>query len=181
MATVGCEELCEQVQALQEIAAAAVENESAQDFEQLERQFNQLDTLLREMHQAAWSTECEAAVDRLESGEPLTQTDLDVIRAFLVADAEHYLTIENNYPDWLNEVPRLVEDIARRSQNVDRDTLGELRGVVKDAVRVVPDIRNYLDERARVERCEVALHTYDTASRSMLAKVLREQLDRPNR
>jgi len=57
----------------------------------------------------------------------------------------------------------------------------QFRGVLKDAIRLVPDIRNYLEERRRVEKFEVALHTFDATSRNALARLLTEQLGSDSR
>ena len=69
-----------------------------------------------------------------------------------------------------------MDDLCKRVNTVDRETIADLRGVLKDAIRLVPDIRNYLDEKRRVEKFEQALETLDKSSRDMLVRVLREQL-----
>ena len=108
-------------------------------------------------------------------------SNIAVIRTFLVADAESYLEHENNYGDWKRELTRLMDDLARRSNMVDRNTIGDMRGVLKDAIRLVPDIRNYLEERERVEKFDNALKTLDEASCDMLARLMKEQLRSQNR
>lgn len=181
MATVDTCQLVEQVEAIQQLGAQALKTESADDFDRFEKRLNTLRTAVRETQQAMWASEAEAAILRLESGEPLTDADCEVIRTFLISDAEHYLAVENNYQDWTNELKRLTNDISRRALNLDRAAIGELSGVLKDMVRLVPDIRNYLEEQQRVEKFNVAMHTFDDAARATLARVMREQLDRRNR
>ena len=181
MTTVDTCQLTNVVDTLQQSAASALSTESAAEFERFERQLSDLAGLVRELQQAMWANEAQATLRRLERGEPLTETDTEVIRTFLVSDAEHYLAVENDFPQWLEELRRLMDDIRRRVENLDRTTIGELRGVLKDAIRLVPDIRNYLDEQQRVERCNVALHTFDKTSRAALARVLTEQLRKSDR
>ena len=69
-----------------------------------------------------------------------------------------------------------MDDLVRRADTVDRGTISDMRGVLKDAVRLVPDIRNYLEEKERVAKFEGALNTLDDQSRKMLVKLMTEQL-----
>ena len=50
-----------------------------------------------------------------------------------------------------------------------------------DAMRLVPDIRNYLTERHRVERFDVAVDQLDEPTRKTLIRIIREQVDSPDR
>lgn len=170
------DQLAEAVDFLQQSADEALANGSQDDFARFESQLSRFEAGLREIQQEMWATEAEQAIEHLERGDGLTETDVDVIRAFLVSDAEHYLAVENNFADWTSELHRLFEDMKQRVSGLDRDGIADLRGVVKDAVRLVPDIRNYLAEQERVNRFETALHTVDQQSRTMLAQVLRQQL-----
>jgi len=176
MTMVDTDQLVETVQGLKEAARSALAHGSADDFEAFERYLNEVDTFVRETQQSLWANEAKATVRRLEKGDPLNQQDHDLIRTFLISDAQCYLTHENNYNDWLIELKRLVDDLCKRVNTVDRETIADLRGVLKDSIRLVPDIRNYLDEKRRVEKFEQALGTLDTSSREMLVRVLREQL-----
>lgn len=170
------DQLVETVQGLKEAATSALTNESVDDFEAFERYLNEVDAFVRETQQSLWADEARATLRRLEKGEPLNKQDSDLIRAFLVSDAQSYLTQENNYNDWLNELKRLVNDLSKRVNTVNRENIADLRGVLKDAIRLVPDIRNYLDEKRRVEKFEQALGTLDKPSRDMLVRLLKEQL-----
>ena len=181
MTMVETDQLVETVQGLKEAAKNALANESAEDFEAFERYLNEVDAFVRETQQSLWANEAQATVRCLEKGDPLNEPDHDLIRAFLVSDADHYLALENNYNDWLKELKRLVDDLCKRVNTVKRDTIAYLRGVLKDAIRLVPDIRNYLDEKRRVEKFDQALVTLDNSSRDMLVRVLREQLRSPTR
>lgn len=176
MTNAQADQLCETVEALKQAATAALDRQCPDEFEQFEKQLNRFDTALRETQQELWSAEAQTAVEHLESGTALTEADAEVIRTFLVSDAEHFLAVENNFNDWLEELRRLMDDMTRRAEAPGREPWGGLRGVVKDAIRLVPDIRNYLEERRRIEKCNLALHTFDATSRAMLARVLKEQL-----
>jgi len=176
MTMVDTDQLVETVQGLKEAATSALANESADDFEAFERCLNEVDAFARETQQCLWADEARATLRRLEKGDPLDNQDSDLIRAFLISDAERYLKHENNYEDWVKELKRLVDDLCKQVNMVDRDTIADVRGILKDAIRLVPDIRNYHDEKRRVEKFEQALKTLDKSSRDMLVRVLREQL-----
>lgn len=181
MMTVETDQLVETIQSLKETASCALAHDSADDFEAFERHLNEIDAFVREVQQSLWTNEAQGAIRRLEKGDPLNEQDQELIRTFLISDAESYLKYENNYRDWLNELKRLVDELCKQVNTVDRDTIADLRGVLKDAIRLVPDIRNYLDEKRRLEKFEQAIGTLDKPSRDLLVRLLREQLRSPNR
>ncbi len=176
MTTVSTDQLSETIQGLKEAAGDALSNQSVDDFENFERYLNQVEGYVREVQQSLWADEARATVRRLERGEPLNENDQDLIRTFLISDAQAYLKLENNYHDWVRELERIVESIETRVHTVDRQSIADLRGVLKDAIRLVPDIRNYLDEQRRVEKFEQSLQSMDKDARQMLLRLLKEQL-----
>lgn len=181
MTTVDTNQLVQVVDSLRQSAAEAVAAGSADAFEQFERQLSQFDGACREVQQALWADEARTTIAHIENGDPLTPADHAVIRTFLISDAERYVAMENNYQDWTAELQRLLGEMTARAGRMDRESIADLRGVAKDAIRLVPSIRNYLDERQRIGRCSVALDTLDTDSRTLLARILREDLASPNR
>jgi len=182
MPTTQTNEWAECVDNLRRLTENALRHESADDFSIVEAQINRLDAGVRELQQELWADQARVAIDRLDAGDPLTPQDIDVIRTFLVSDAERYLSLENNFNDWVNELNRLLDDVARRVNRLDdADNVADLRGVLKDAIRLVPDIRHYLDEKNRLERCQQALNTLDQPARELLSRILKEQLASPTR
>lgn len=181
MATVATDQLTDMMQELKSAAESALAGQNAKEFSEFESFVNQVDALVRETQQAMWGGEAKAVIKKLERGDALADSDREIIRTFLVSDAEHYLAKENNFGDWQHELKRLVADLSKRANTVDKHSIAEMRGVVKDAVRLVPDIRNYFDERERVKKFDSALKSLDQPSRDMLAKLLREQLTSPKR
>ena len=181
MPTAAPSKLAERFEVLKESGEFALENQTVEDFIDIERQLGDIEATLRELQQSMWAREAKQTIRRLEKNEPLTPVDRDLIRTFIVSDAEHYLAQENNHRDWLGEFRRLLGEMSRRVNTVDRDSIGALRGVVKDAVRLVPDIRNYLEEQRRVERFDLTQGDLDPQTRGMLARILKEQLTNPSR
>lgn len=176
MAATATDQLTEIMSNFKQAAEAAIGSESAQEFSEFEKYVSEVAGFVRETQQSMWADEAKAAIKTLERGGRPTPADNDVIRAFLISDAEGYLAHENNYGDWKRELQRLADDLVRRADMVDRSTIGDLRGVLQDAIRLVPDIRNYLEERQRVQKFESALNSLDDQSRKMLANLMREQL-----
>jgi len=181
MTTTTADQLTDTIANLKDSAAAALETPDVEHLIELERYVNEVDAYVREVQQSLWASQAKAAIRSLERGEPLTEADREVIRAFIVSDAEGYLAHENNFADWQRELSRLMDDLSRRANQVDRNTIADLRGVLQDAIRLVPDIRNYLEERRRVEKFEAALDDPDKPSREMFARLLTEQLRCTNR
>jgi signal transduction histidine kinase len=179
MTTADANRLADTVDALQETALTALGKESPEQFEFVEQQINRLEATIREIQQEMWGAEVRTAIDHLEEGKALTNQDLAVIRAFLVSDAEAYMAHENNYEDWVQELSRLLKDMRQRAANVSRETISDLRGVLKDAIRLVPDIRNYLEEKRRIRQFDAALKSLDRPSRQMMAGILQEQISSP--
>jgi len=176
MTSISTDQLTETVHSLKDSAEGAIKQQALEQFEALETYICEIETYVREVQQGLWANEARATIAKLEKGEQLDACDLDLLRVFLVSDAERYLVVENNYADWIAELRRLMDDLVRRAETVDRHTIADLRGVLKDAMRLVPDIRNFLDEKQRVAKFENALNNLDAASRKMLVKLLSEQL-----
>lgn len=176
MSNVNTTQLSETILGLKDAAGNALQNQSAEDFEAFERYLNEVEGYVREIQQSFWVQDAKGTIRRLEKGEPLTDADQSLIRSFLVSDAQAYLRHENNFQDWVQELERLIANLSTRVDTIDRHSIADLRGVLKDAIRLVPDIRNYLDEQRRVERCEQAIKSMDQGSRTLLLTVLRDQL-----
>ncbi len=182
MATVQTNEWVDSIENLRRIASAAIQAESADDFGIVEAQISRIEAGVRELQQEIWADQARVAIDHLEGGEPLTQQDTQVIKTFLVSDAERYLSLENNFNDWVNELNRLLDELAQRVTQLNNpENVADMRGVLKDAIRLVPDIRNYFDEKSRLDRFQQALATLDQPARELLSKILREQLASPTR
>ena len=176
MSTVDTAQLSETILGLKDAAGSALQNQSADDFEAFERYLSEVEGYVREIQQSLWAGEARSTIRHLEKGEPLSADDQTLIREFLVSDAKAYLKHENNFGDWVRELERLIADLSTRVESVDRQSIADLRGVLKDAIRLVPDIRNYLEEQRRVEKCEQALKHLDDGSRKLLLSLLKDQL-----
>jgi hypothetical protein len=176
MSTVDTAQLSETILSLKDAAGSALQNQSAEDFEAFERYLSEVEGYVREVQQSLWAAEARGTIRRLEKGDPLNDADEKLLRAFLVSDAQAYLRHENSFGGWVKELERLIADLSTRVVAADRESISDLRGVLKDAIRLVPDIRNYLEEQRRVEKCEQALKHMDAGSRTLLLSLLKDQL-----
>ncbi len=168
---------------LKQAAAEALEAESPEAFSFIERQVNVLDARVREVQQAMWATEGRTAARHLEGGQTLTERDIAVIRTFLISDAEGYVSRKGQvgFPQWIGQLMRLMDDVETAASRLDRDSIPDLRGTLKAAIRLMPDIRGYLEEKQRIQQFEVSLRKMDGPSRAALARILREQISPASR
>ncbi len=181
MPTVDSVGIADEVEEICQLSSQALRDRTADGFETLEHHLARFEAHVREAFQAVYASEARLAIAHLENNAPLTDADRDVIRAFLVADADAYVQHENDFENWCSELERLTGRIAEFGQAETGEALAALRGIVLDAVRLVPDIRNYLDQRRRIEKFERALMTLDNTSRRLLAQLMSEQVQSPAR
>ncbi len=176
MTTVVTNQLVETIQDLKNAATEALTAETPDSFSNLEKFVSEVEAYTREVQQTMWGDKARNAIGNLGTDAPLTPDDRETIRTFLISDAVFYLKHENDYGNWKRELTRLMDDLTSRANIMDESTVGDLRGVLKDAQRLVPDLRNYAEEQERVEKFNNALNSLDRAARDMLARLLTEQL-----
>lgn len=181
MSAAATTQLTQSVHSLSQRVETALKSSSVDELERFERQLGELSGLVRELQQGMWTDAARQAIAHLEGNETLTDADYEVIRIFMVADAEYYLANENNYDEWLDELRRLIGEMSRTAGKVDRESVGNLRGILKDAQRLVPSIRNYFEEKQRITKFDAAVHSLDSSSRKLMAEILREQLNSAQR
>ena len=176
MTTVATDQLVETIQDLKNAAMDALTAETPDAFSDLEKFVSEVEAYTREVQQTMWGDKARSVIGNLGTDAPLTPGDKETIRTFLISDAEFYLKHENDYGNWKRELTRLMDDLCRRANTIDETAIGDLRGVLKDAQRLVPDLRNYTEEQERVEKFNNALNSLDRSARDMLARLLTEQL-----
>ncbi len=175
--------LSEAFSGVETLGRSALGRMTVDEFTTFERALSQLDIYLRELVQAHCADAAMVALDHIENGDALTEADRNVIHQLLVADAKAYLDVENNFRDWVDELRRLLADMDARSRaaNPSVDQMQEFRGLTRDAIRLVPNIRNYLDEQTRVDKFDASMESMDSQARQTLARLIRDQINRPDR
>jgi hypothetical protein len=137
------------------------------------------------VHQAieqATISDVAAIIGKLENNQPLNQAEKEVVKLWVVGDAEGYVKMENNFQDWLQEYRRLMDDIAAAEGKTGSvQELVEVHGLLEDAIKVADAIAHYLEDRERVARCENALSNLNTEDGKFVAGLLKSLLTSPER
>ncbi len=181
MPVLASSQLAEVSERIEHLVRDAVRRPTVEAFELIEQQVNRFDTQLREVHQSLLADDARSAMASLKSGRALSEKEQSVLRALVVGDAESYLHMENNLHEWQTELNRLVGEMKRLASSDADSAVFELRGVVRDAVRLLPSIRAYMDEKCRLDRFDRALTNLDKANRELLVQLVGEMLSSPTR
>lgn len=174
-------ELNQTVKGLTLLAQSALAQGTADAYETLEQQVNRFESALREIQQTRMASQAREVIARLKSRDPLSPEDQAAIRDLIVGDAAQYVKQENNLNDWLGELQRLSQEMERLARSTEDASIGSLRGVVKDTVRLLPNIRSYMEEKGRVDKFNAAFASLDNDNRKLLIQLLEEKLSSPTR
>lgn len=132
---------------------------------------------LREAIQGQTREEMAAIIQDLEDGAELSPDALDLIRTWMVSDAEFYVQMENDFANWLAEVRRIFGRIEElRSGTLTPKRMGQISGSIRDALRVIADINFFRRQEQRIQRFERATESVDGEDRKMLANLLRDKM-----
>lgn len=140
---------------------------------------------IREAFQSRTASRLRVMIERIGSGQVLSDEDLQIVRDWIVGDADSYLRAENNLDEWTGEYDRLQQVLAGyEGRPLRDDELLELKGILEDAVRVAHDIANHLEKVERVRRFEELVRdqpNWSPEDRQRLASLLLGKLESPNR
>lgn len=143
---------------------------------------NQNKNNVRETLQQITADDIRRIIERLRSGKAPTPGDLDLIKLWIVGDADSYTRMENNFNDWLAEYDRLESVLKEyEGKECDAGDLFKLQGILEDAIRVSYDISNFLEKRERLTRFESAIQEraeWQRKDREFLVGLLTEKLNR---
>lgn len=113
---------------------------------------------VREELQRKTYSQIETIVANLRSGAPLSSSDIALVKAWIVGDAESYTAMENNFHDWLAEYDRLERSLASyEGKDCSSDELSQLQGILEDATRISYDIATFLEKQERMKRFDSAV------------------------
>ena len=147
-------------------------------FNKVTTQLVSLGDYLREQTQAETSEKISTIINKLKSNEEITDSDLMLIRLWIVGDAASYVQMENNYQDWLVELNRLfgvIEDLKLKDLSL--ENIYKLQGTVRDAIRVIGDIVFFKQQQDRISRYENASKNLNSENKLVIAKILKKQLE----
>lgn len=143
--------------------------------------FDELGIFLREHIQDITQSKIKSAISRLKQGASLSGEEKDYVRLWMVGDADYYAKMENNYQDWVNEIDRLMSDIAKlKCENPDVEVASKLCSLFRDASRTLADIFYYVQQKERLEKFAKAMEELAPEDRIFLARLLEQKLKSPD-
>jgi hypothetical protein len=147
-------------------------------FQQAAAAVSNAKSAIREESQEKTSPEMEEILDKLQSGDPLTNQEVGLIRAWVIGDAESYTKMENSFQDWLSEYDRLEATLADyEKRECSSEELLKLYGILEDAARISYDIANFLEKQDRISKFESAVADgLDDRERDLLVRTLAHSL-----
>ena len=135
---------------------------------------------IREALQNATAKAMQPIIDKLKKNQPLSGEEKDLIRVWIVGDAEAYIKMENDFREWLEEFKRLGEVIGDRTTvPASLPEMLTLYGNLEDAVRLAADIQFFLEEKERIGRFQQAIQNLTASDAELLANILQEKLRSP--
>ena len=133
---------------------------------------------LREQMQAETSEKISMIINNLKSDGEITESDLMLIRLWIVGDAASYVQMENDYQKWLEELNRLFAVIEElKGQDLSLENMYKLQGTARDAIRVIGDIVFFKQQQERIKKFENASKNLNSGNKLVLAKILKQKLE----
>jgi len=133
---------------------------------------------LREQMQAETSEKISMIINNLKSDEEMTESDLMLIRLWIVGDAASYVQMENDYLKWLEELNRLLGVIEElKGQDLSLENMYKLQGTARDAIRVIGDIVFFKQQQERINKFENASKNLNSGNKLVLSKILKQKLE----
>lgn len=137
-----------------------------------------LEDQLREQIQFDTSSQIETLIQKLKTDSEIDDTDLELIRLWIVGDAQGYVEMENNYKEWLSELNRLFSVIeGMKAEKLTLKNMYNLSGTVRDAVRVIGDIVFFKQQQDRLEKFENVSKNLNSKNKKILADILQRKLE----
>ena len=159
-------------------AAASVDDVGS--FECLTDPIVKLTEVLQEGYQTSIQDQVRLLIDKMSANAKLTETDLATMETFIVGDAEAYTRLENNFPDWVAELTRLVGVLGGMSNGLRGSGWLDALGEIEDAHRVLNDICNYLHQKDRITRFRKTVAEGLTPERTQMLFEILKELRTPN-
>jgi hypothetical protein len=172
------------IPAISKTMTNARNNPSNDSFQQVGNTLNNNKNTIREGIQDVTSSEINNIILKLQDEKQLVAEELELIKLWIIGDAESYIKRENNFQDWMEEFKRL-ETVLIQFENkyCSIDDLFELHGVLEDAIRISYDIANYLEKKERMEKFLPRLSDTRALSdedKDILIRVLKGKLKSPD-
>lgn len=113
----------------------------------------------------------------MKADGPIEAKELELIRLWLVGDAEYYVKTENDFPQWLAELDRLLGVLRQlRSEAATPPTMARMEATVQDARRVAGDIAFFQAQQERIRSFQTATTQLNREDKQTLAHLLERKL-----
>jgi len=166
-----CQEIARQFQ------AAGQQPESG-SYAKLATVLTALETELREYIQKTTGNDVNMLISKLKTSQALTSAEQELLRQWVVGDAESYVKSEQNVPQWLNELQRIVGELNRLCADaLSVGTAFALRGLLRDAIRVVWDVHHYYEHNERLKAFQDSTATLERGERDTLIEILQHKIN----
>ena len=172
------EHIKKQVDGLSRLAFGINTDVSEGKLHQISQELAKLDDDLREGIQHGTSKEMAVIIQKLEDDDEITPEELALIRIWMVSDAEFYVQLENDFQNWISEINRVFSHINSINQReLTLQSMGQISGSIRDALRVIADVVYFRQEEQRVQRFERATRTLYSEDKHHLARLLRQKFN----
>jgi predicted O-linked N-acetylglucosamine transferase (SPINDLY family) len=132
---------------------------------------------VREEIQAETSQQIKDIIEKLKADSEIDDTDLKLIRLWVVGDAAAYVRMENDYKKWLEESNRLFSVIrGLKAEELNLEKMHKLSGTVRDSIRVIGDLIFFRQQMDRVKKFEAASKNLNSQNKLLLSRILQEKL-----
>ncbi len=123
----------------------------------------------------------DAILVKLRTDLPLTPQELQVIKLWLVGDAEYYTKkVADEVAGWMTELGRVTTQInALRQQQPAAETASHLQALLRDAIRISWNIHYYLEQQERIGAFEQGTRQLGREERNILIDILSRRIPPP--
>jgi hypothetical protein len=127
--------------------------------------------------QAATAKQLAPLITSLKADGPIAPADLELIRLWMVGDAEYYVRAESDFPGWVAELDRLLGVLRQlRSEAVTPSAMARMEATVRDALRVASDIAFFREQEERVRSFQKDIKQLTREDKQTLAGLLERKL-----
>ena len=163
---------------LQEIYRDATESTDSDPYEKLLLFMQDLSSELRGYLYASNALDLRELLTRIQRGDALSGQDKDLLKVWVVEDAEKYMQMEGHFKGWLAELESIMEEVGKLARSEPGlDDIGRLRALLYSGSRILADIMFYLRASNRVENFNQSIEDFNEETRTTMVTVLKRRLD----
>jgi predicted nucleic acid-binding Zn-ribbon protein len=146
----------EKAETILQQGAHSLNHDTSDAYDRLYTEIHNLEGMARETFQYQFRNDYRAVIEKLESGENLSDDDKQLLAKLVIADAKSYVKHEKEFETWKDQIDRLLSELRSvQSKGVrTTDDLLHVQSLCRDLRSVLPDITFYLRERERVKSYE---------------------------